>query len=161
MYSPSAEDTVTDRDEAYETGIPHGAPPCYGVRNGSVRFQTAHVVATVNRCTQSALFVHGTGFSDQKPDAAQSEVTMLVVSELVRYESTQNLPPSIHAYENVRLSHSRVSALVRMQHDDTEYGEQRGDDGEHYGGPVSIGIHFKMRVDDLRAIIQAHSPACM
>lgn len=40
------------------------------------------------------------------------------------------------------------------QHDDSEYGEQRTEDGAHCGGPFWINVSLKMRVEDVRHVIR-------
>ncbi len=41
-----------------------------------------------------------------------------------------------------------------MQHGDHEYGEHVNEKGEHYGGPFTLQISPKMRIDELRKVIR-------
>lgn len=43
------------------------------------------------------------------------------------------------------------------QHSDDEYGEEVGPDGQHRGGPFSITVSPKMRVEELRAVIRVRA----
>jgi hypothetical protein len=41
-----------------------------------------------------------------------------------------------------------------LQHDQSEYGSELAADGSHSGGPFSITVSPKMRVEELRAVIR-------
>eukprot|EP00877_Chromochloris_zofingiensis_P002825 jgi/Chrzof1/12543/UNPLg00494.t1 len=44
--------------------------------------------------------------------------------------------------------------VVSELHDDSEYGAEMKADGQHYGGPFTIHVSPKMRVEELRTVIR-------
>lgn len=46
------------------------------------------------------------------------------------------------------------AAATAVQHDDSEYGAEMKADGQHYGGPFTIHVSPKMRVEELRTVIR-------
>lgn len=55
-----------------------------------------------------------------------------------------------------RQRHPSASRYPRhpLQHSDDEYGVHVNDKGEHYGGPFTIQVSPKMRVDEVRKVIR-------
>jgi hypothetical protein len=55
------------------------------------------------------------------------------------------------------LSVTALPLLLFMQHGEHEYGELVNEEGDHYGGPFSISISPKMRVEELRKVIRVRA----
>lgn len=49
--------------------------------------------------------------------------------------------------------------LAGLQHSDEEYGEHVNEQGQHYGGPFTIQVSAKMRIEELRKVIRVSRPA--
>ncbi len=63
----------------------------------------------------------------------------------------QALLPALHALSR-QISCGAPCSLV--QHTADEYGEEVGADGRHRGGPFTLRVSPKMRVEDLRRVIR-------
>ena len=143
MYHPTPEQAEADRKAAYEAGVPHGyvAP---GDRHRGGPTITLRVVSDLVRGLAAGLAEWRAVGRLQR--AVQRRRCSSRQCACVRWH------PSHRWVGSTQQAHA--SASLPRQHTDDEYGEEVGPDGQHRGGPFSITVSPKMRVEELRKVIR-------
>lgn len=139
MYQPTPEQAEADRRAAYERGVPHGyVPP--GQRHQGGPTITLRVVSELVRGSADHLAKGGSCSAQQG-----SRVGVLV--------SCHRRPFDRMSAHCLRLLQPATHE-PREQHSEEEYGAEVGPDGRHRGGPFTIDVSPRMRVEELRNVIR-------
>ena len=164
MYHPTPEQAEADRRAAYESGVPHGyvAP---GDKYRDLPSITLRVVSELVSWSWVVGRVVGTGVvcwcggagtgSSAVLSGWQSTMRMPFIPAGLPH-CNRALPPTLSTHCLQPPSHPLAPHLTCacLQHSEDEYGDEVGPDGRHRGGPFTIQVSPKMRVEELRKAIR-------
>ena len=159
MYHPTPEQAEADRRAAYESGVPHG----YVAPGDKYRDLPSITLRVVSELVGGS-WVEGRGrglcrvlaWGAQAPELCGQERGIhhaLPFQPAGRILVEPSFSPSpTHSHHSPIPRHTPLATC--LQHSEDEYGEEVGPDGRHRGGPFTIQVSPKMRVEELRKAIR-------